>query len=88
MSTLLFVYGTLKRGCSNHRFLAEQTFVASARTPSGYRLFDFGGYPGIVAVPADRDGVMGEVWSVDSAALQRLDDFEAASPGLRITICP
>ena len=82
MSTWLFVYGTLKRGCSNHRFLADQTFVAPARTPPGYRLFDFGGYPGIVAAADDREGVTGEVWSVDDAALQRLDHFEGVHEGL------
>jgi gamma-glutamylaminecyclotransferase len=82
MSTLLFVYGTLKRGCSNHRFLEGQTFVAPARTPPGYRLFDFGGYPGIVATPDDRHGVVGEVWSVDDAALKRLDHFEGVHEGL------
>jgi gamma-glutamylcyclotransferase (GGCT)/AIG2-like uncharacterized protein YtfP len=82
MSTLLFVYGTLKRGCTNHRFLEGQAFVGTARTPPGFRLFDFGGYPGIVAMPDDRDGVMGEVWSVDDAALTRLDRFEGVHEGL------
>ena len=82
MSTLLFVYGTLKRGCSNHHHLAEQTFVGLARTSPGYRLVDLGGYPTIVARADDRDGVVGEVWSVDDAALQRLDRFEGVHEGL------
>lgn len=82
MSTLLFVYGTLKRGCSNHYYLAGQTFIGGARTPPGYRLYDFGGYPGIVAKTDDRDGVMGEIWSVDAAALQQLDHFEGIHEGL------
>lgn len=82
MNTLLFVYGTLKRGCSNHRQMAGQTFIGAARTPPGYRLYDLGGYPGIAAKPDDRDGVAGEVWSVDEAALQRLDHFEGVHEGL------
>ena len=82
MSTLLFVYGTLKRGCSNHRYLAGQEFIAISRTPPGYRLYDLGGYPGIVSEPDDRDGVVGEVWSVDDEALQRLDRFEGIHEGL------
>jgi gamma-glutamylaminecyclotransferase len=82
MSTLLFVYGTLKRGCSNHHHLADQSFVGLARTVAGYRLYDLGGYPTIQPNPNDRDGVVGEVWSVDDAALERLDRFEGVHEGL------
>jgi gamma-glutamylaminecyclotransferase len=82
MSALLFVYGTLKRGCSNHHHLAGQKFVSAARTRPGYRLYDLGGYPAIVTVADDRDGVVGEVWSVDDDALRRLDVFEGVHEGL------
>ena len=82
MNTLLFVYGTLKRGCSNHRYLAGQRFVGLARTPPGYRLYDLGGYPGIGVNPGDDDGVVGEVWSVDGETLARLDKFEGVHEGL------
>lgn len=80
--TLLFVYGTLKRGGSNHRQLSGQTFVATGRTVPGYRLFDLGDFPGMVSFPSAPDGVEGEVWSVDDAALLRLDDFEGVAQGL------
>ena len=82
MSTLLFVYGTLKRGCCNHAQLAGQTFVGPARTQPGYRLYDLGGYPGIVAMPGDHEGVVGEVWSVDEDCLRLLDHFEGVHEGL------
>jgi gamma-glutamylaminecyclotransferase len=82
VNTLLFVYGTLKRGCSNHAQLAGQTYVGPARTQPGYRLFDLGGYPGIVVMPEDREGVTGEIWSVAADALQRLDAFEGVHEGL------
>ncbi len=82
MTSRIFVYGTLKRGCSNHRHLAGQQFVGLARTAPGFRLYDLGGYPGIVANPDDRDGVMGEIWAVDDDALQRLDRFEGVHEGL------
>lgn len=82
MNTLLFVYGTLKRDCSNHRHLADQRFVGLARTVAGYRLYDLGGYPGIIMFPDDREGVVGEVWSVDEDALRRLDHFEGVHEGL------
>lgn len=82
MKTSLFVYGTLKRGCSNHAQLAGQSFVGAARTAPGFRLFNLGGYPALVAHPSDRDGVTGEVWSVDAECLQRLDVFEGVHEGL------
>ena len=92
MNTLLFVYGTLKRGCSNHRLLAGQAFLGLARTPPGFRLYDLGGYPGIAALTTDREGVVGELWSVDDEALRQLDEFEGVHEGLyrreRIALLP
>ena len=82
MKSLLFVYGTLKRGCGNHRYLADQTFVADARTVPGYQLYDLGGYPGIAREPGDAEGVTGEVWSVTEEGLLRLDRFEGVHEGL------
>ncbi|HUR57967.1 MAG TPA: gamma-glutamylcyclotransferase family protein [Opitutaceae bacterium] len=82
MSTLLFFYGTLKRGCCNHGQLAGQAFVGEARTLPGFRLYDLGGYPGLVADANDREGVTGEVWSIDAVALKRLDRFEGTHEGL------
>jgi gamma-glutamylaminecyclotransferase len=79
--TLLFVYGTLKRGGANHHFLDGQRFVGEARTAPGFRLYDLGGYPGLVARPDDHDGVVGEIWSVDPAALVRLDALEGLGEG-------
>jgi gamma-glutamylcyclotransferase (GGCT)/AIG2-like uncharacterized protein YtfP len=78
---LIFVYGTLKRGCSNHHFLAGQKFVGEARTAPGFRLFELEGHPGLVPRKEDRDGVAGEVWSVDDAALVRLDALEGLDEG-------
>ncbi|MET0262569.1 MAG: gamma-glutamylcyclotransferase family protein [Rariglobus sp.] len=80
--TLLFVYGTLKRGCKNHHHLAGQTYTGEARTAPGYRLYDLGDYPGMIVDPSDREGVTGELWSVTDAALAHLDDFEGLSDGL------
>ena len=82
MNHLLFVYGTLKRGCRNHHHLAGQSWVGVARTAPGYRLYDLGGYPGLAVFAEDRTGVSGEVWSVEPAALQRLDAFEGVHTGL------
>lgn len=80
--TLVFVYGTLKRGCSNHHFLADQDFVGEARTTPGFRLYQLGGHPGMVAKPDDHDGVIGEIWSVGEEALIRLDGLEGLKEGI------
>jgi gamma-glutamylcyclotransferase (GGCT)/AIG2-like uncharacterized protein YtfP len=80
--TPVFVYGTLKRGCSNHHFLAGQAFLGEARTAPGFTLFELNGFPGMVAVADDREGVSGEVWSVDDATLIRLDELEGTAEGL------
>ena len=76
MAALLFVYGTLKRGLSNHAFLAGQEFVGQGRTLPRYRLYHCGPYPGLVTVLEGGIAVEGEVWRVDEPTLRRLDEFE------------
>jgi gamma-glutamylaminecyclotransferase len=78
----LFVYGTLKRGGSNHARLAGQKFLAEAHTMPGYTLYSLGDYPGMIAQPADRHGVSGEIWEIDAATLVELDEFEGVPEGL------
>lgn len=80
--TRVFVYGTLKRGGSNHRFLAGQRFVGPARTSPGLTLYAIGDYPGMVRAPEDRAGVDGEIWEVDRACLAQLDELEGLDEGL------
>jgi len=82
VSTLLFVYGTLKRGCCNDARLAGQQFIGHARTAPGHRLHDMGGYPGLLAASGDSMTVEGEVWLVDADTLARLDAFEGVAEGL------
>ncbi len=80
--TLVFVYGTLKQGGSNHHYLAGQTLLGTARTVAGYTLYSLGGYPGLVAEPAAAEGVAGEIWAVEAACLRRLDILEGVEEGL------
>lgn len=77
---LLFIYGTLKRGCSNHHYMAGQRFVAMARTAPDYRLVSMGTYPGMVHSQPGRS-IQGEVWEVDAGCLQRLDILEGVEEG-------
>ncbi len=78
--TRIFVYGTLKRGRSNHHCLEGQRFVAEAHTQPIYRLYDMGGYPGMIR---DDNGVAveGEIWEVDAGGLARLDVLEDIEGG-------
>jgi gamma-glutamylcyclotransferase (GGCT)/AIG2-like uncharacterized protein YtfP len=79
---LIFVYGTLKRGGSNHAFLIGQTFLQSARTVAGYSLVHLRDFPGMIPDEMDRIGVAGEVWKVDLTCLAQLDDLEGVDEGL------
>ncbi len=80
--TLVFVYGTLKRGGDNHRHLTGQLFVAEARTAPGFLLYALDGYPGMVTDSADRNGVTGEIWDVSDPCLAALDRLEGIDEGL------
>jgi gamma-glutamylcyclotransferase (GGCT)/AIG2-like uncharacterized protein YtfP len=78
----VFVYGTLKRGGRNHAVLAGQRFVATARTTPNYRLYLLDGYPGMVESGPAGAAIDGEVWTVDAACLERLDELEGTAEGL------
>lgn len=79
---LIFVYGTLKRGCKNHRQLDGQRFVGEARTGPGWVMYHLGAYPGMVSADGEANGVAGELWEVTAEALARLDQFEGVPEGL------
>jgi gamma-glutamylaminecyclotransferase len=78
--TLVFVYGTLKRGMSNHRWLRGQRFVDESRTLPSYRMYDLGGYPGLVKTQQNKGlAIEGEVWAVDEPGLRRLHLLEGVA---------
>ena len=80
-AALLFAYGTLKRGLSNHSFLAGQRFLGEAVTAPVYRLDLLDGYPGMVDSP-NGVAIEGEVWRVDRSCLEGLDTLEGTAEGL------
>jgi gamma-glutamylaminecyclotransferase len=73
--TILFVYGTLKRGERNFRLLADQEFISEAVTAPRYRVFDLGPHPGLVR-DANGLAIHGELFAVSACCLAELDDFE------------
>jgi len=71
--TLVFVYGTLKKGGGLHGALSHAEFVGTAIL-HGFALYNLGWFPGIVP---DADGrTHGEVYRVDDATLATLDRIE------------
>jgi gamma-glutamylcyclotransferase (GGCT)/AIG2-like uncharacterized protein YtfP len=76
-SLLLFVYGSLRRGCStgaHHRYLDSATWVASGRVRG--KLYRVDTYPGLIPDGGEH-WVAGEIYQLsDWQALVRLDDYE------------
>lgn len=75
---LVFVYGTLRRGGSNHFRMANAQFVSTG-TIRG-RMYRIDWYPGLILDEAG-DEIHGEVYTVDTEELQTLDIFEGVSAG-------
>jgi gamma-glutamylcyclotransferase (GGCT)/AIG2-like uncharacterized protein YtfP len=77
---LLFVYGTLRRGCptgAHNKFLAGATFITPARTKG--KLFKVSYYPALVIDEA-ADWVIGEIYQLASTEqLAALDAYEECS---------
>ena len=72
--TRVFVYGTLLRGETNHRFIARAALIGAAQTPPTFTLYDLGFFPGLVV--GGQHAVAGEVYEVDEATLAELDRLE------------
>ena len=75
---LVFIYGSLRRGGSNHFRMAGAEFIASG-TITG-RMYRIDWYPGLVLDEAG-DEIHGEVYSVGPELLSALDVFEGFSAG-------
>lgn len=73
-SSVVFVYGTLKRGHGNHRLLeAGGARLLGTDSIKGWSMHDLGAFP---AVAEGWDTVHGEVFEVDAETLARLDRLE------------
>jgi gamma-glutamylaminecyclotransferase len=76
--TILFLYGTLKRGQGSNHLLAGQQFIREATTMPLYRLYGCGWHPAMVIDSDHGLEVKGELWAVDDACLAKLDQYEGA----------
>jgi len=72
---VVFVYGTLRRGGSNHWRMSQAKFIGDAFARG--RLYRIDWYPGFVA--DDNAGqVKGEVFMADAETIKHLDAFEGS----------
>lgn len=78
----LFVYGTLMRGMPfpMAAFLEQHAvFQGEGRLPG--RLYDLGGYPGLVHLPQQKNRVIGHVFELtNQVVLEKLDAYEMIDP--------
>jgi gamma-glutamylcyclotransferase (GGCT)/AIG2-like uncharacterized protein YtfP len=78
---LLFVYGTLLSGLSNHHHMAGATCLGEAHVQAA--LFDMGEYPALSVQGAwaqTLGPVRGELYQIEPAQWQALDDLEEVDP--------
>ncbi|KAH6809765.1 AIG2-like induced family protein [Perilla frutescens var. frutescens] len=87
-AALIFTYGTLKQGFSNHGLLQDMmatgdaTFVGACRTAQRLPLV-CGPYrvPFLLNLPGRGHRVSGELYAVSAAALARMDELEGIGRG-------
>jgi gamma-glutamylcyclotransferase (GGCT)/AIG2-like uncharacterized protein YtfP len=70
---MVFVYGTLRRGASNHFRMTQARFVTEGAVLG--RLYRVDWYPGVVA-DENAAPVMGEIFETDAPTIEALDEFE------------
>ncbi|MDF2153206.1 gamma-glutamylcyclotransferase [Vibrio sp. CAU 1672] len=73
MQHLVFVYGTLRQGESNHHFLRTAQFLGHHETDAQFALYDLGLCP---AVSHGQRSILGEVYLIDDETLHALDKLE------------
>lgn len=74
MMPRVFVYGSLKRGRSNHRLLETSLFVSERSTKDKFTLLNLGAFPAVTEKPTCN--IEGELYDVDNNTFERLDRLE------------
>ena len=80
----VFVYGSLMHGLALHGALDDCPYLGEAEL-FGYSLYDLGPFPGIRATPG-QGRVLGELYAVAQADLDRLDAIEGEGHLYRRTL--
>lgn len=72
---LVFVYGTLRSGHSNHHFLKDANSIGVGTTVNNYAMYLTSGYPYVNSCES-RYPIVGELYGVDDSTLIMLDKLE------------
>ena len=72
---LVFVYGTLRNGHSNHHLLTDAFSYGVGSTEAHYAMYLTSGYPYVTSSEA-RYPIVGELYAVDDDTLKILDSME------------
>ena len=73
-NSLVFVYGTLRKGEVNDYLLKTARFLGHHTTEPHYKMVNLGSYPGVVK--QGRTRIEGEVYDVDAGTMAALDRLE------------
>jgi gamma-glutamylcyclotransferase (GGCT)/AIG2-like uncharacterized protein YtfP len=73
----VFVYGTLRKGGTNHHYLSDAFCLQNDVWLPGYRLYDFqNAYPFMLPAPTNSEKVRGEIYRVNESILEMLNILE------------
>jgi len=84
---LIFVYGTLLRGFSNHELITSDKthrFVGDA-TIKGFKMADLGCYPAIYHTGNDDDLIEGEIFDISAEKFERIRMMEQGA-GYKVSV--
>lgn len=83
MKHLLFCYGTLKKGHTRHRVIADQRYLGTAILKPNYKMVYLGGFPALIpALAGEGSKVQGELYEVDDICMREIDKVEGVDHGL------
>jgi len=81
INSLLFVYGSLKKGFQNHDIIKEATYKCKVRTRKKFAMYEepFGNYPYLIDKGNQGHKIEGELYEINRKdLLDAIDEFEGA----------
>jgi gamma-glutamylcyclotransferase (GGCT)/AIG2-like uncharacterized protein YtfP len=82
---LVFVYGSLKAGYHNDRFLQTAKLLGKAISPPRFALLDLGMFPAAIR---GEHILTGEIYEVDAKTMRNLDRLEGNGRMYQRELCP